>query len=277
MGRCSVRPVEQILWVERSPELCEDDSVTVLAPSFDLALGVVKGKEPVSVQTLIAKPSVEGFDQGIVGWFSRTAEVERDLMQVGPLVECARNKLGTVVDANALRCSAHGNDSIHHCHHLLAGDALSHLDCQTFSGEVVDHGQRADAAVVEEWVGDEVHRPGFVNCPGCRPGGPVRGHYMAPRPPKPHAQPFFAVQPVHALMVDPPAFTPQQYVYPEVAIAHSRRREIPNAFAQHGLVTTDRLVAVRRSIKPQRYASSAFAHPVCPLQVPDQLAPAARP
>ena len=28
--------------------------VIVLAPSFDLALGVVKGKEPVSVQTLVA-------------------------------------------------------------------------------------------------------------------------------------------------------------------------------------------------------------------------------
>jgi hypothetical protein len=34
---------------------------------------------------------------------------------------------------------------------------------------------------------------------------------------------------------------------------------------------------VRRSIEPQRYASSAFAHPVRPLQIPDQLAPAARP
>jgi hypothetical protein len=40
-------------------------------------------------------------------------------------------------------------------------------------------------------------------------------------------------------MIDLPALTPQQYVYPEVAIAHSRRREIPNAFAQHGLVATD--------------------------------------
>ena len=68
--------------------------VIVFAPSFDLALGVVKGKEPVSIQTLVAEPSVERFNQGIGGWFSRTVEVERDLMQVGPLVECARNKLG---------------------------------------------------------------------------------------------------------------------------------------------------------------------------------------
>jgi hypothetical protein len=78
-------------------------------------------------------------------------------------------------------------------------------------------------------------------------------------------------------MIEPPAFTPEQYVYPEVAIAHSRRCEVPNAFAQHGLVATDRLVAMRQSIELQRYASSAFAHPVRPLQVPDQLAPAARP
>jgi hypothetical protein len=53
-------------------------------------------------------------------------------------------------------------------------------------------------------------------------------------------------------MVDLPAFTLQQYVYPDVAMAHSRRCEVPNAFAQHGLVATDRLEAVRRSIKPQR-------------------------
>lgn len=40
--------------------------VIVLAPSFDLASGVVKGKKPVGVQALIAQPSVERFDEGIL-------------------------------------------------------------------------------------------------------------------------------------------------------------------------------------------------------------------
>jgi len=76
--------------------------VIVLAPSFDLALGVVKGKEPIGIQTLVAEPSVEGFNQGIVGWFSRTAEVKRDLMQVGPLVERTRHELGAIVRGEAV-------------------------------------------------------------------------------------------------------------------------------------------------------------------------------
>ena len=62
--------------------------VIVLAPSFDLAPGVVKRKEPVGVQAFVPQTSVERFDERVVGWFPRPAEVERDLMEIGPLVEC---------------------------------------------------------------------------------------------------------------------------------------------------------------------------------------------
>jgi hypothetical protein len=58
--------------------------------------------EAGSIPLLVAKAAVERFYQGIVGWFSRTAEIERDLMQVGPLVESARNKFGTVVRQEAV-------------------------------------------------------------------------------------------------------------------------------------------------------------------------------
>ena len=97
----------------------------------------------------------------------------------------------------------------------------------------------------------------------------MRGHYVSSWPPEPHAQAFFAVEPVHALVIDPSALTPEQYVQAVLTVADTRGCEIPNAFAQQGLVPSDRLVAVRRSIKPQRYASSALAHPVRPLQVPN--------
>jgi hypothetical protein len=111
----------------------------VLAPSFDLALGVVKGKEPIGIQTLVAEPSVERFNQGIVGSFSRTAEVERDLMQVGPLVERTRHELRAIVDANGFGRAALSHDSVHHPDHLLAGDALSYFYRQTLPTEVVHH------------------------------------------------------------------------------------------------------------------------------------------
>jgi hypothetical protein len=43
----------------------------VLAPSFDLAPGVVKRKEPVGVQAFVPQPSVERFDQRVVGRLPR--------------------------------------------------------------------------------------------------------------------------------------------------------------------------------------------------------------
>jgi len=61
--------------------------IRLRAPSFDLAPGVVKGEEPVGVQAFIAQPAVEQLDQRIVGRLARPTHTERDLVQVGPLVE----------------------------------------------------------------------------------------------------------------------------------------------------------------------------------------------
>jgi hypothetical protein len=52
----------------------------MLSPSFYLAFGVVKRNEPVGVQAFVPQSSVERFDQRVVGWFPRSAEVERDLV-----------------------------------------------------------------------------------------------------------------------------------------------------------------------------------------------------
>ena len=68
---------------------CEVGSRYSARAKFYLALGIVKRKKPVGVETLVAQPSVEGFDQRIVGRLAGPAEVERDLVQIGPLVERA--------------------------------------------------------------------------------------------------------------------------------------------------------------------------------------------
>jgi hypothetical protein len=105
----------------------------------------------------------------------------------------------------------------------------------------------------------------------------VRCRYVAPRPSKPHAEPLLAIQPVHALVIDLPTFTSEQDLDAEVAVAHPRRGQSPNQPSQHGLIVAVRAVAVRRTVESQQRTSSALAHPVRPLQVPDQLAPRLRP
>ena len=48
----------------------------------------------MGVQAFDPKPAVECFDEGIVGRFARSAEVERDTALVSPEIEIPRYKLG---------------------------------------------------------------------------------------------------------------------------------------------------------------------------------------
>ena len=54
--------------------------VVVPAPIVQLLPGVFKAHEPVGVQAFRPQFAIERFDEGIVGRFSRPAEVQRDVM-----------------------------------------------------------------------------------------------------------------------------------------------------------------------------------------------------
>src|SRR5665647_2332013 len=77
--------------------------VVVSAPILQFCPGVVKGEEPVRVQTLRAETSVEGFDEGIVSRLARPAEVERDAIDVGPQIEVAGDEFRSLIDTDGLR------------------------------------------------------------------------------------------------------------------------------------------------------------------------------
>jgi hypothetical protein len=52
--------------------------VVVSAPILHFFLGVRKAKEPMGVEALGPEATVEGLDEGIVCWFARSREVQRD-------------------------------------------------------------------------------------------------------------------------------------------------------------------------------------------------------
>jgi len=58
--------------------------VVVLEPFVDDLASVFEAIEPVRVQTLIAEPTVEAFDEGVVDGLSRTAEMKIDSVGVRP-------------------------------------------------------------------------------------------------------------------------------------------------------------------------------------------------
>ena len=116
--------------------------VIVPSPGLDLGSGVGDGQEPVCVQALVAKATVERFYERIVGWFARSAEIQRHAVLVRPAVERLRDELWPIVHANGLGRAADRRDPCHRLDHLLALDPLVDVDRQRFAGEGVDDRQR---------------------------------------------------------------------------------------------------------------------------------------
>jgi len=61
-------------------------------------------------ETLASQGVVEGFDERIVHRLAASAELERDMMPVGPVVQELRGELGAIVDGDALGESPIGPD-----------------------------------------------------------------------------------------------------------------------------------------------------------------------
>jgi hypothetical protein len=59
--------------------------VIMATPKFDLCPGIVKVQEPMLVEAFESDPGVKTFNEGVVGRFTRSAEVQDDAIGVGPV------------------------------------------------------------------------------------------------------------------------------------------------------------------------------------------------
>ncbi len=74
--------------------------VVVPAPIVQLLPGVFKAHEPVGVQAFRPQFAIERFDERVVGRFCRPAEVQRDVMGIGPQVKIAGDKLRSLINSD---------------------------------------------------------------------------------------------------------------------------------------------------------------------------------
>ena len=58
--------------------------VVVSAPFLHLRAGIGKRQEPVCVEAFGAEPSIEGFDERVIGRLSGTGEVQSDAARISP-------------------------------------------------------------------------------------------------------------------------------------------------------------------------------------------------
>ena len=159
------------------------DLVKVRPPRLDLAPGVVQRQEPVRVKAFVAQSAIEAFNEGIVGRLSGPAEVQRDAVDIGPMVERPRDKFRAIVHPDLGGGAAtFKQQAVHDSDHLLTLDPLIDMNRQALAGVGIDDGQGAKTLAVEQGVGHEVHRPDLVPVRGQRPFHPPCRHNMPTGP-----------------------------------------------------------------------------------------------
>lgn len=99
------------------------DIVVIMPPLLTFMPGIGQAQEPVCVEALGPDPAVERLCERIVGRFSGSAEDEHDIMLGGPQVEILRDKLGALVDPDALRAPVLARDPFQCVDHIAAAVA----------------------------------------------------------------------------------------------------------------------------------------------------------
>src|SRR4030088_3570903 len=122
--------------------------VVVSTPSLAFSLRFVEAQEPVGVQTFDPELTVEAFDVGIVGRFTRPTEVESDVVHEGPQIEFLADELRPVVETDRLWIAHLKGGTIECCDDIAAAPGLAHLDRGRQPGESIDDGQGTDLAAV---------------------------------------------------------------------------------------------------------------------------------
>src|SRR5258706_7756210 len=97
-------------------------SIAVDSPVLDLLDRVRKTREPVQVETLVAKPAVEALDEAVLHRLAGLDEVELHSVLERPLIERSTCELRAVVDHDRSRQAALGREPIEHSSHSRAGN-----------------------------------------------------------------------------------------------------------------------------------------------------------
>ena len=204
--------------------------IVVVLPGLQFLTGIVQRDELVDVQALVAQPTVERLDQPVLRGLSRPDEIELDAASIGPLVERLGRELGAVVDgdrlaaARAMRRPVQGVDDARPVRRSWPPE-------HTLATPLIDHRQHPKRAAVEHLVVDKVHAPVLIRPGRRRRRAALQADALAPLDLHAHLQPFEAIQPVDALLVDRPAFALQHHQHAQVAepwslmaISRMRRR-----------------------------------------------------
>jgi hypothetical protein len=126
--------------------------IVLFSPVLDLGPGIAQRLEPVDVQTLVPEAAAKGLDKGIVRRLSRSGEIQRHSVIVGPRFKGLRDELGAIISPDRLRQATGKTDSLQQPNHMPPSDALIGFDRKALATKVIHYGKRPESTTVMERV-----------------------------------------------------------------------------------------------------------------------------
>ena len=172
--------------------------------------------------------------------------------------EGSAGELRAVIGPHRRGVAAEDRCLIEHACHVGTRDAEVHGDVDALVAEVIGHGQALEPASVGQAVADEIHAPYLVDR-----RGQLQRHALERRAPDllalAHRQAGFAVEAVHALVVDAGELRAQQVMDAPIAEATAHLRDLHDlALQRSGLRIGLRRMAVAVSGEPHEAACAAL-------------------
>jgi len=218
--------------------------VIVVTPARDDLAGMAVAPEQMLVQTFIPQPAVERFNEAVLHRFTRGDVVSLDAARLLPLKNGVRRQLGAVVRDHHAEITPDAGDPVEFPRNTDARDRVVRHRRQALPVEVVDHAKDPEPPAIVQGARDEVQRPALVAI--------LRDRHRRPCPQRPHTaasstyrEPFFLVEPLQLLVFHLYPFASQQNMQPAITEAATRRRQLPQAFADCFISRTSRRIALR--------------------------------
>jgi len=234
--------------------------VVIILPAVQDLLGVLDREKVVLRKALSPEGAVERLVHRVVRRFPAPAEVEGNVLPVGPGVQRDRGELRPLVALNYRRPLARRDERRQDRCHVLAAKTGLRPKRKAFPGEHVNDRKHPEGLPARRLIVHKVHGPARI---GPHHRGPdwSRAHHRLPAlgtPPPPQLETLFSVEPPRPLVIHLPAFAPQQDVQPRMPVADPYTGELPQSLAKRLLARPTALIPDQGAMHPRGVAGSSL-------------------
>src|ERR1700722_9754931 len=253
--------------------------VVILFPLLGQPLRSGQALKHLQRQELVPEPAVEALGVAVLPRTSRLDVQRLDIHPTQPAPDCSRDELGAVVRADTLRHAAHPKQLGQRVDHILARDAASHLQGQTFARILIHDRQPLELAPARRVIEHKVPAPHVISVLRSAMNTAVLTLPESSLFPLfyRHFQPFPTPQTIDTCVARSPSVSPKPPGDSAVTPPRTSPRDLQHALGQGQLIVPWlRLVTLRAARLLQRLTRPPLGYRELLLKVCGRRAPPRR-